>query len=276
MIERPESFVLARQIGQALTGRTIRQVVAQQTAHKFAWFSGDPADYPSRLAGRRIVGAASFGGFVAIEAEGMRLVFGDGVNLRCWAPGQALPQRHQLLLGFDNGSSLTGTVQMYGGLWAFRDGENDNPYIQTALEKPDPLGDSFDLGYFGTLWAPEDEKLSLKAFLATRQRIPGLGNGVLQDILFAAGQHPKTRLVLLDAAERASLYWAIRQTLRAMADGGGRDTEKDLFGAPGGYPTQMSAKRKGLPCRVCGSPIVQEAYLGGSDTYCPSCQRQRK
>ena len=52
MIERPESFVLARQIGQALTGRTIRQVVAQQTAHKFAWFSGDPADYPSRLAGR--------------------------------------------------------------------------------------------------------------------------------------------------------------------------------------------------------------------------------
>jgi formamidopyrimidine-DNA glycosylase len=69
----------------------------------------------------------------------MRLVFGDGVNLRWWAPGQDLPQRHQLLLGFDDGSSLTGTVQMYGGLWAFREGEIDNPYIQTALEKPDPL-----------------------------------------------------------------------------------------------------------------------------------------
>lgn len=276
MIERPESFVLAGQIGQALTGRTIRQVVTQQTAHKFAWFSGDAADYPARLTGRKIGASVSFGGFVAIEAEGMRLVFGDGVNLRWWAPGQDLPQRHQLLLGFDDGSSLTGTVQMYGGLWAFRDGENDNPYIQTALEKPDPLGDSFDPGYFGTLWAPEDEKLSLKAFLATRQRIPGLGNGVLQDILFAAGQHPKTRLSQLDDTERAGLYRAVCQTLRAMADGGGRDTEKDLFGVPGGYPTQMSAKRKGLPCRVCGTPIIQEAYLGGSITYCPSCQRQRK
>lgn|GEM_PF-2077218 len=30
-----------------------------------------------------------------------------------------------------------------------------------------------------------------KAFLATEQRIPGLGNGVLQDILWTARIHPK-------------------------------------------------------------------------------------
>ena len=35
---------------------------------------------------------------------------------------------------------------------------------------------------------------SAKAFLATEQRIPGLGNGCLQDILFRAGLNPRKKL----------------------------------------------------------------------------------
>jgi formamidopyrimidine-DNA glycosylase len=58
-----------------------------------------------------------------------------------------------------------------------------------------------------------------------------------------------------------------------MAAGGGRDTEKDLFGCSGGYRTVLSGKSKDCPCPLCGSIIVRESYLGGNIYYCPTCQK---
>ncbi|TLN02797.1 endonuclease VIII, partial [bacterium] len=113
---------------------------------------------------------------------------------------------------------------------------------------------------------------SLKAFLATEQRIPGLGNGVLQDILFNARLHPKKKLGTTDARQRETLFDTVVTTLHEMTASGGRDTERDLFGNPGGYATKMSKFTAGNPCAECGSTIVKEAYLGGSVYYCPGCQ----
>lgn len=62
-----------------------------------------------------------------------------------------------------------------------------------ARSKPDPLSDDFSEEYFHRLYGEQDGKLSVKAFLATKQRIPGLGNGVLQDILFHARAASQTQ-----------------------------------------------------------------------------------
>jgi len=51
--------------------------------------------------------------------------------------------------------------------------------------------------------------MSAKAVLATQQRIPGLGNGVLQDVLWRAGVHPKRKLGTVSAAGREKLYGAV-------------------------------------------------------------------
>ncbi len=88
------------------------------------------------------------------------------------------------------------------------------------------------------------EKLSLKAFLATEQRIPGLGNGVLQDILYNARLHPKKKLGALSDGEFAALFSSVKNTLAEMTRNGGRDTEKDLFGSTGGYVTKLSSTRR--------------------------------
>ena len=45
MIELPEANNLAQQINQSLVGKTISSTIAAQSAHKFAWYNGDPADY---------------------------------------------------------------------------------------------------------------------------------------------------------------------------------------------------------------------------------------
>jgi formamidopyrimidine-DNA glycosylase len=64
----------------------------------------------------------------------------------------------------------------------------------------------------------------------------------------------------------------VKTVLSAMAEQGGRDIEKDLFGNQGGYQTVMSKKGAGLPCPRCGGMVKKENYLGGSVYYCGSCQ----
>ena len=57
-----------------------------------------------------------------------------------------------------------------------------------------------------------------------------------------------------------------------MTAGGGRSTEKDLYGDPGGYQTILSRATDGAPCPACGTPITHLAYLGGRVYVCPTCQ----
>lgn len=60
--------------------------------------------------------------------------------------------------------------------------------------------------------------------------------------------------------------------LGEMARGGGRDTERDLYGRPGGYLTRCSRHTLGTSCGRCGSSIVRAQYLGGAVYLCPGCQ----
>jgi formamidopyrimidine-DNA glycosylase len=115
--------------------------------------------------------------------------------------------------------------------------------------------------------------LSAKAFLATEQRIPGLGNGVLQDILWVARLHPRIKMADLTPDDRQAMFAAVKQVLGEMTAQGGRDTESNLFGRPGGYKTILSKNTVGKPCPACAAPIRKESYMGGSIYVCPNCQR---
>lgn len=272
MLELPEAAVLSDEVNRRLLGKRIEAVEAAHSPHKWAWFYGDPADYPKRVAGRTIDSARSFGGLVAISAEDVDLFLGDGVTLRLVTRDGKLPSKHQLRLDLDDGSVLVASVQMYGGLWACPTGERPNNYVSMAMEKPSPLCAGFDRAYFASVLAGAPDGASVKAALATEQRIPGLGNGVLQDILFAARLHPKRKMATLGEREREALFDACSRTLRAMYEAGGRDTETLLDGKPGGYRTIVSRKTVGTPCPICSEPIEKASYLGGSVYFCPGCQ----
>jgi formamidopyrimidine-DNA glycosylase len=272
MIELPEAMVLAKQIKETLTGKIIKDVVAAHSPHKFAWYYGNPQQYKALLAGKLIDGATSWGGQVEIAAGDGRILFSDGINLRYFQPGEKVPDKHQLLLEFEDGSFLVGSVQMYGGLSAFTEGKNDNKYYLIARQKPSPLSGDFDADYFEALFDEPAAKMSLKAFLATEQRIPGLGNGVLQDILFNAKMHPKKKVNSLSGGDKERLFNSVKSTLSNMTIEGGRDTENDFFDNPGGYKTILSKNTADKPCPVCGTPIKKEAYMGGSIYFCAKCQ----
>jgi formamidopyrimidine-DNA glycosylase len=272
MIELPEATVLSKQIGETAANKRIRKVTVAKSPHKFAWYYGNPKEYPALLMGKVIGTALSYGGFVEIPVGDATLLFGDGVNLRYFVAEEALPDKHQLWIEFEDGSSLVGSVRMYGGLWAFPAGSFDNKYYQIAKEKISPLSKAFNGAYFDSLFSEKTSKLSLKAFLAAEQRIPGLGNGVLQDILFNARMHPKKKVNALSNKGKEELFDSLKLTLTKMVDGGGRDTETDLYGKLGGYKTVLSRNTVNKPCLVCETIIKKEAYMGGSIYFCPKCQ----
>lgn len=275
MIELPEAQTLAHQITQQLSGKTILSSAAAQSPHKFAWYHGDPAGYPAKLNGGKVLAARGIGMFMEITLSSATLLFSDGVNLRLHPAAGLIPAKHQLLLNIEDGSSLSASVAMYGGVVCWAEGENyENSYYATALSKPSPLTDAFDEAYFLALLAPDAvRKLPLKAALATEQRVPGLGNGCLQDILWEAHLHPRKKLSALTEQELHQLYLSLKLILLEMTKAGGRSTEKDLFGQPGGYRVRLCAESNGKPCPRCGTTIVKEAYLGGSVYTCPTCQK---
>ena len=274
MIEIPEAVTLARQVTETIKGKKITNVITGASPHKFAWFYGDPKGYDDLLRGKSVETAVAYGGLVEIKVEDTALLFGDGVALRFHAPGEKRPLKHQLLVEFQDGAAMSGAVQMYGGLWCFKEGEYHNAYNEGAKAKPSPLSEEFDKTYFNALiTAPEVQKLSAKAFLATEQRIPGLGNGVLQDILFNARIHPKKKVEEFTADEKEHLFQSVKATLKEMTEKGGRDVEKDLFGEAGGYKTKVSQATVNKPCPVCGGMITKQPYMGGSIYFCVKCQK---
>lgn len=273
MIEIPESITISHQAGEVIAGRTVSEVINATSLHKFTFYNGDSSVYPQILTGRKIEGISGYGAFVDVMMDDeTHLLIGDGTNMRFYPAGTPKPAKHQQLIVLDNGDFLVFTVAMYGCIYAFQ-GEFENSYYQGSMHKLNPLDEGFNEEYFEGMINRLKKDIPVKALLATEQRIPGLGNGVVQDILFQAGIHPKRKVSTLTDLEKSDLLYSIKGTLTQMTEAGGRNTEKDFFGNWGGYKVILSKNTYKDPCPNCGHEIIREAYLGGTVYYCPECQR---
>ena len=272
MLELPETINLARQLTDEIVGKTVALVYPPTKEHKFCWFKGTPEDYGSKIIGSSVQSACSFGIYAEILfGNGEKLCVNDGVNLRLAKEGTA-PKDYQLLIEFSDGTALVFTVAMYGGI-VLHDGSYDNEYYLKSKNALSPFSPNFR-EYYKKILLQSKPTLSMKALLATEQRFPGIGNGTVQDILFEAGLHPKRKIRTLNSEDSEKLFECTVSVLREMTEMGGRDTEKNIYGNPGGYITKMSKNTASVGCPVCGGRITKEAYLGGSVYYCAHCQPQ--
>jgi len=270
MLELPEAISMAKQLGDSISGKKICRVLPPTKVHKFCWFAGDPVDYDSKIRDSTVKSVNAFGCNVEITLDnGMYLNASDGTNVR-FIDQKDVPNNYQLLMEFSDGTAIVFTVAMYGGI-VLHDDSYDNEYYIKNKSAISPFSKEFE-PYYREQFTLNKPKMSVKAFLATEQRFPGIGNGVLQDILFNAGINPKRKIGTLNDSDKDRLLSGIVSVLTEMTENGGRDTEKDLFGQPGGYKTKMSKNTVASPCPKCGGKIVKTAYMGGSVYYCPDCQ----
>lgn len=108
-----------------------------------------------------------------------------------------------------------------------------------------------------------------RVFLMDQSALSAIGNAYADEILFAAGIHPKTSCVSLDPSQRRRLYQSIRETIAW----GISEVEK------ADKPIEVKVRdhvkvrnRKGEPCPVCGTTIRRVGVLGYDSFYCPHCQ----
>jgi formamidopyrimidine-DNA glycosylase len=135
----------------------------------------------------------------------------------------------------------------------------------------DVLSPAFTREAFGALIARRRDQV--RAFLMDKRALASIGNAYADEILFAAGLHPKTFCNKLAPADVDALHAAIGRVLNdAIAEIRKRDEPievkvRDFLKVRG---------RDGKPCLVCGTTIRAVRVGDGDACFCPHCQRETR
>ncbi len=279
MIEMPEATTLARQMNDELTGKTITQFARGTQTHRFLWLNRPDEEYETILSSKTITGASSYGRsiYLKLGQENMLWWADAGGKILYHAPEKKLPAKCHLIWEFSDNSHLIYALQMWGAVKLLDAAEfNELPHDETGVP---PLHPDFTFERFDIMLDEYPEKTSkgIKGFLvATGHVMPnhvhGLGNAIVQDILFNARLNPKRKTPDIKPEERRRLYDAIQSTVAQAIEQGGRYDETDLYGKKGSYVRLMDTKSANTPCPNCGRDIQKISYLGGACYLCPNCQ----
>jgi formamidopyrimidine-DNA glycosylase len=113
----------------------------------------------------------------------------------------------------------------------------------------------------------------VRAFLMDKRTLASIGNAYADEVLFAAGIHPKTFCGKLAPEEVDALHGAVTHVLRnAIAEIERRDEPievkvRDFLQVRG---------RNGKPCRRCGTTIRAVRVGDGDACFCPQCQPETR
>jgi formamidopyrimidine-DNA glycosylase len=138
----------------------------------------------------------------------------------------------------------------------------------------EPLGTGFLLDAFHA--GLKRRKAPVKQVLLAGDLVVGVGNIYASEALFMAGIRPTLSSARISRPRAARLLEAVREVLAKAVRKGG-STLRDFSNTDGqsGY-FQLEAMvydRKGLPCRVCGTPIRQIRQGQRATYFCPHCQK---
>lgn len=276
MIELPEAAAIAAQLTKEIEDAKIVSCMRGNSPHKFAFYNHTPEEY-EKLTVDKKVGKSGYTGSCITTEIGKNLFLtlgGGGEKITLHSDEKSIPKKHQLLLGFDDGRFLSVTVSGWGMASLFTNDElqNHNCIGKRVFVFKDGKIDKDLFFQHVSKYRPTD-KTSLKYFIISDPGVNGVANGYLQDILFNAKLHPKRQVGSLGKEETENLYNAICGTISQATAKGGRDTEVDIYGNPGGYPKILDSRSAGNPCPTCGASIEKIQYLGGACYFCPKCQK---
>jgi formamidopyrimidine-DNA glycosylase len=276
MLELPELLVIAEQINLTLNGKVVTNGNLGNSPHKFVWYNRSPQEFAALVQGRTVGETWVEGRWLFIPLEpGYLLVFGEfGGKLLYHPDDEKLPDKYHLMLEFGDGSHLSLKTDMWGAMELYERGkERERQYIKGM--RTTPVDEAFTMDYFRGFVAElvKAGKRSVKGLLTQEQLLPGLGNSTAQEIMFRAALSPKRDVSTLSTEDIVRLHDEIVDTVREIADKGGRNDEVDLFGKSGGYQRVMDKDAVGKPCPRCGQIVKKMQYLGGSCYFCSGCQK---
>ena len=272
MPELPEVETIVRGLRPKLTGRRIAdrlQIDPRSTR--------TPVEGFSRLAGLVVEEVARRGKFVCVGFHGggpLVIHLGMTGRLGMVSITTALPTHTHMCVGIEGSDRVelrfTNPRWCMGGLWMLLGGED--PSSPIAKLGAEPL--DIDRRAFGALLTGAQRQI--KGLLLDQRRLAGLGNIYVDESLFAAGIHPRTRSDRIEDSATTRLWAAMGDRLRAAIEAGGSTLRdyRNADGVPGRFQDALAIYgRMGLPCHRCGHPVERTVVAGRSTHFCPQCQR---
>ncbi len=132
---------------------------------------------------------------------------------------------------------------------------------------PDLLSADFTLAYFKAQL--KKSRKQVRVLIMDQSVVSCIGNAYADEILFAAGIHPKTFCYQLHEAEIEKLYRAIIEVMQWGI------AEVERAAKPIEVKVREHVKvrnRKDQPCSKCGAKIRRAGVLGYDAFFCPTCQ----
>jgi formamidopyrimidine-DNA glycosylase len=139
----------------------------------------------------------------------------------------------------------------------------------------EPLTPEFTVELFKKL-VSRSVKVPVKPFLLDQTKVAGLGNIYTDEALFWAKIHPTRLIGSLSEEEVERLYISIRKVLTDGVDtlGSSKSSYVTLAGKVGSFLEKAAVyQRAGLPCVVCGNPILRISFRGRGTHFCGNCQK---
>ena len=238
-----------------------------------------PEPFPGVLVGRTLAGVERRGHFMRFALDNDLVIVVNAMlvgRYRLVPPGaepsKKDPRSLALALVFDGGAPELQYLddKRMGKVYVARAADEQTIPIYGQLGA-DVLSPAFTREAFGALIARRRDQV--RAFLMDKRALASIGNAYADEILFAAGLHPKTFCSKLAPADVDALHAAIGRVLNdAIAEIRKRDEPievkvRDFLKVRG---------RDGKPCVVCGTTIRAVRVGDGDACFCPHCQRETR
>lgn len=268
MPELPDLVHLVKVLAAELPGRRVARVTVREPIVLRLFVPG--ATFAGTLEGRTFAGVERHGPFVRFALDaGLELIVHHMLAGRMQlAPAAAKPLPHLCFaLDLDDGSSLRyGDEVRMGKVYLGREG--DRARIPGWREQGvDIVSPAFTREAFERIIAGRRDQA--RVFVMDQSALSAIGNAYADEILFAAGIHPKTPCRRLDEHRRGRLYDAIRDVIAWGID----EVERAARPLEDKVRDHLKVRnRLGEPCPVCGTTIRRVGVLGYDSFFCPRCQ----
>jgi len=275
-IELPEARILADQLDEALSGKTVESYDLKDVERmtRIGFVNKDILEFDDFI-GKRVEAATSRCNVIRIRlTEAMNLLLAPeyGGVVSFLPEGGNVPKYH-LRLDFTDGSKLTIRITSMGLIYAVKDESLADSYMYNRdfLNGVSPVEPHYTWDWFkDTIGGLNRQPKPL--LVGKDAHLIGISNATFQDVIYKAGVHPKRRVSDLSENELKRLYDNIKLVIDERLRLKGKHQFEDIYGTQGGYIPSMGPNMKEKSCPKCGTIIQKLAHGGGHVYLCPTCQ----
>ena len=266
MPELPEIASRAREMQKELTGKTIKEIEVLQPK----CLNVSAKKFKSALEGAKLKGTTYHGKWLFTETTKGYLLINMGMGGEILlVDRKSMPEKWRIAFHFKDRTTLALNFWWFGYTHYAADGKLDK---HTMSAKLGPNAIDVTLAEFREML--DKRRGAIKSFLLNQERIAGIGNAYVHDILFLAGLHPLRTIDTMSDEEVEALWNGIQKGLKPALRKRGAFYERDLYGKRGGFKMKdiIVGYREGKPCPSCGDTIVKMKTGSTSSFVCPKCQ----